>query len=151
MLTELSLKDKVAIVTGSTKGIGRGIAEGMALSGANLVVVSRNQAECDDVAVQLSAHGGKVLGIRTDVTKIAEVENLVQQTVSRLGRIDIFVNNAGSAITKKAEDLTEADWDQIINIDLKAVFFRAQTAGREMLKHHRGKIINISSILGLVG
>ncbi len=151
MLKELSLQGKVAVITGSTKGIGRGIAEGMARAGANIVVVSRNQEDCDAVAAELRAHDVKSLGIKTDVTKTAELENLMQKTVAAFGGIDILVNNAGSAITKKAEEISEADWNRVIDIDLKAVFFSAQFAGREMIKRKSGKIINIASILGLVG
>jgi NAD(P)-dependent dehydrogenase (short-subunit alcohol dehydrogenase family) len=151
MLKELSLTGKVAIITGSTKGIGRGIAEGMALSGANVVVVSRNQQECDAVAAELQKHAVQAIGIKTDVTNMQEVEELVRKTVDTFGRIDILVNNAGSAITKKAENLTEEDWDRVINIDLKAVFFCAQLVGRQMIQQKSGKIINLASILGLVG
>ncbi|MCX7781338.1 MAG: SDR family oxidoreductase, partial [Negativicutes bacterium] len=151
MLEELSLQNKVAIVTGSTKGIGRGIAEAMALAGANIVVVSRNQADCNTVAAELTTHGIRAIGVKTDVTKRAEVAHLVQQTKDAFGRIDILVNNAGSAITKRAEELTEEDWDRVIDIDLKAVFFCTQAVGREMIKQQAGKIINIASILGLVG
>lgn len=151
MLNELSLQGKVAVVTGSTKGIGRGIVEGLALSGANIVVVSRSQQDCDATAANLQNYGVKAIGVRTDVTRISEIEALVSKTIDTFGRLDIMINNAGSAITKKAEDLTEEDWDRVINMDLKSVFFCAQTAGREMIKQNSGKIINISSMLGLVG
>jgi len=150
MLEELSLAGKVAIITGSTKGIGRGIAGALARSGADVVVTSRSQADCDAVAEELRRHGGQAIGVRADVTGMADVEQLVQRTVDAFGRIDIFVNNAGTAITKKAEDLTEEDWDRVISVDLKAVFFCAQQAGRQMIKQGGGKIINIASILGLV-
>jgi len=147
----MSLKGKVAIVTGSTKGIGNGFAHALAKEGADVVVVSRNQADCDKVATQLSeTYGVKTLGCAADVTDMARIDALVVATVEAFGRIDILVNNAGSALTKRAEDITEADWDRIMDVDLKSVFFTAQAAGKVMIEQKGGKIINIASILGLV-
>lgn len=151
MVDGLSLKDKVAIVTGATKGIGRGISEVLAARGANIVIVSRSQKDCALVAAELRQYGIESIGIRTDVTKISEVEDLTRQVIDAFGHIDVLVNNAGSAITKKAELLTEEDWDRVLNIDLKAVFFCSQIIGREMIKQNGGKIINIASMLGLIG
>ena len=145
------LTDKVAIVTGSTKGIGRGIAEGLAKAGANLVIVSRNQVDCSQVAEEIKKFGHDALPVATDVTDLNAIDELVKKVTEHYGKIDILVNNAGSAITKKAEDLTEADWDRVLNVDLKGVFFCAQAVGRQMISQKQGKIINIASILGLVG
>lgn len=147
----MQLIGKTAIVTGSTKGIGRGLAEALASEGANIVVVSRNQADCEAVAAELdAAHGVETLAHSADVTDMAKIEGLTAAVKSRFGRIDILVNNAGSAITKRAEEITEADWDRVLNVDLKAVFFLAQAVGRVMIEQKAGKIINIASILGLV-
>ncbi len=145
------LKDKVAIVTGSTKGIGRGIVEALAKAGANVVIVSRNQDDCNRVAEQIKEFGHDALPVAADVTNLKAIEELVKKVTEYYGKIDILINNAGSAITKKAEDITEADWDRVLNVDLRGVFFCAQAVGRQMIIQKSGKIINLASILGLVG
>jgi NAD(P)-dependent dehydrogenase (short-subunit alcohol dehydrogenase family) len=89
--------------------------------------------------------------VATDVTNLNAIDELVKKVTEYYGKIDILVNNAGSVITKKAEDLTEADWDRVLNVDLKGVFFCAQAVGRQMISQKQGKIINLASILGLVG
>lgn len=147
----INLAGKTAIVTGATKGIGNGFAHALAKEGANIVVVSRNQVDCDTVAAQLAqAYNVETLGFAADVTEMPRIEALMEAVLERFGRVDILVNNAGSAITKRAEDITENDWDHILNLDLKAVFFTAQAAGKIMIRQKSGKIINIASILGLV-
>ena len=150
MFDKLQLDGKVAIITGSTKGIGRGIAEGLAQAGANIVVVSRHQDECDAAAAEIQKFGVQAIGIKTDVTKQDEIDNLITKTVEKFGHLDIMINNAGSAVTKKAEELTEDDWNRVINVDMKAVFFCAQAAGRVMIQQNHGKIINVASMLGLI-
>jgi NAD(P)-dependent dehydrogenase (short-subunit alcohol dehydrogenase family) len=145
------LKGKSAIVTGSTKGIGRAIAEGLAGAGADVVIVSRNQADCDTVAAAIRGMGSDALGGAADVTRPGDIERLVRAALERFGKIDVLVNNAGGAITKKAVDITEEDWDRVVDLDLKSVFFCSQAVGREMIRRSGGKIINIASILGLVG
>ena len=148
----MKLEGKTAVITGATKGIGLGFARALAKEGANIVVVSRTAADCERVSSELqSEYGVKALPCATDVTNLAQIETLMAKTVEHFGTIDILVNNAGSAITKKAEDLTEADWDRVLNVDLKGVFFCAQAAGRAMIQQKSGKIINVASILGLVG
>lgn len=147
----MGLENKVALVTGSTKGIGNGIALGMARAGANIVVVSRNQEDCERVAEETRKMGVKALPIAADLTKLEDIHSLVERTLAFFNRIDILVNNAGTAITKKAEELTESDWDRVLNLNLKGVFFCAQAVGRQMIQQNRGKIINIASMLGLVG
>ncbi|SHI60250.1 SDR family NAD(P)-dependent oxidoreductase [Desulfofundulus thermosubterraneus] len=150
-LPTFSLNGKVALVTGSTKGIGYGIALALAQSGADLVIVSRNQADCDRVADEIRGMGRRAIGVATDVTQNDQVQKLVERTVAEYGRIDILVNNAGTAITKRAEDLMEADFDRVVALDQRAVFFVAQAVGRQMIKQGGGRIINVASILGLVG
>ena len=145
------LTGRVAVVTGSTRGIGRGIAECLGKAGAAVVVVGRNPVECERVAAELKAMGMITLSAPTDVTKVVEVEELMRKTEEAFGRIDILVNNAGGALTHKAEDITEAEWDQVLDLDLKSVFFCSQRAGQRMIRQQRGKIINTASIMGQVG
>ncbi|MFZ5643506.1 MAG: SDR family NAD(P)-dependent oxidoreductase [Bacillota bacterium] len=148
---EFNLNGRVALVTGSTKGIGYGIALGMARAGADLVIVSRNQADCDRVAGEITGMGRRSAGIAADITQNEQVLKLVERAVAEFGRVDILVNNAGTAITRKAEDLTEADFDRVVGLDQRAVFFVAQAVGRQMIRQGGGRIINVASILGLVG
>jgi len=145
------LDDKVVLVTGSTKGIGYGIALALARAGADVVINSRNQEDCDRVASEVRNLGRRSLGIAADLTKLDAIYKMVEEALQYFGRIDVLINNAGTAITRKAEDITEQDWDRVLNIDLKAVFFCSQAVGRFMIQRRKGKIINMASVLGLVG
>lgn len=145
----VSLQRKNVVITGGTKGIGLAIAKCLAMAGANIVITSRHQSECNDVAESLSKIGGKAIGIQADITKEEERKKLFSSLSSTVGSLDILINNAGCAITKKAELITESEWDTVMNLNLKAAFFCAQEAGKLMIPKRRGKIINISSILGI--
>ena len=145
------LTGKVALVTGSTRGIGYGIARSLARRGATLVVTSRSQEDCDATAHDLGSLGCRVLGRACDVTDGAGIESLVAEIVDVFGRIDILVNNAGTASRKPAEELSEEDWDRVIDVDLKGVFLTSIAVGRRMIAQSSGKIVNIASMLGLVG
>lgn len=144
------LTGRVALVTGATKGLGYGMAIGLAQAGANIVVVSRTPADCDKVAEEIKSMGRDALAVPTDVTNQAAVQTLVDRAEAYFGKIDILVNNAGSAITKKAENLSMEDWDRVIGVDLRAAFMVAQAVGKAMIKQNGGKIINTASIFGLV-
>jgi len=147
----VKLQGNIAIVTGGTKGIGYGIACALAAEGARIVVVSRTAQDCERVAAEIKdTYGVETLALPTDVTETAQVEAMVQQTIERFSRIDILINNAGGAITKDAVDLTEEDWDKVLNLDLKSVFFCAQAVGKHMIEQGGGKIVNVASVLGLV-
>lgn len=146
------LTGKSAIVTGATKGLGHGMAVALANAGANVVIVSRNQGDCDRVAAEIAAASGvKTLACACDVSKPASIKALMDATLEKFGVIDILVNNAGVAVTKNAEDLTEEDWDYVLNINLKGVFMLSQAVGRVMIEQKHGRIINIASMFGLVG
>lgn len=145
------LSGKVAIVTGATKGLGYEMALSLAKAGANIVVVSRTPKDCEKVALEIEQLGRSALANPCDISKPELIKQLIDNTLEKYGKIDILVNNAGTAVTKAAEDLTEAEWDMVINTNLKAVFLLAQAAGRVMIKQKSGRIINIASIFGLVG
>ena len=145
------LQGLTAVITGSSKGIGRGIAEAYAKEGADVVIVSRNQGDCQKVAQELAEkYKVKTLAQAADITKMEQIENLAGRAMAAMGRIDIIVNNAGNAVTKSSEDLTEEDWDSVLNLDLKSVFFCSQILSRDMRQRGRGKIINIASNLALI-
>ncbi|MFY9175426.1 MAG: glucose 1-dehydrogenase [Peptococcia bacterium] len=145
------LTGKVAIVTGATKGLGRGMAEALAQSGANIVVVSRTPKDCENVAKELAELGVQTLAQPCDVTKKESIEELVAKTVEKFGKIDILVNNAGTAVTKPALELTEDDWDWVVNTNMKSIFLLSQAVGKHMAEQKSGKVINIASMFGLVG
>ena len=148
---KIDVKGKICVVTGSTKGIGKGIAEALAENGGTVVICSRKQNECDAVAAEIrEKYGVDAIGVSADITKTEAIENLFNTVMEKYGRVDVLVNNAGSAITKRAEDLTEEDFDHVLAPDLRAVFFCSQAAGKIMIKQKSGKIISIASVLGVV-
>ena len=150
-LRQFSLEGKVAIVTGSTRGIGRAIAEGLADAGAAVAVNGRSPEATQNAAGEIAAAGGKTLPIAADVSIAADVERLIRTTVSKFGRLDILVNNAGiSPYYKAAEAVAESEWYEIMNTNLKSVFLCCQAAARVMIPQKSGRIINISSIGGQV-
>lgn len=148
----MRLDGKAAIVTGATRGIGYALAMALAKAGADVAVVARSAADCERVADELAAHGVRTLAAPADITSLAAIEGMVAKTVKAFGRVDVLVNNAGNAVTRRAEDITEEEWDKVLSLDLKAVFFACQAAGRQMIGQGQGgKIINVASVLGLVG
>ncbi len=144
------LKDKVAIVTGASKGIGRGIAGVFSAEGAKVAVICRSEGEGSEVADELGASKKKAVFIRTDVTSKKDIIEMIGKTVSIFGRIDILVNNAGYHISKNVEQTSEGEWDLIQNTNLKSTFLCSKYAIPH-LRQTRGSIINISSMVGLVG
>jgi len=145
------LTGKTAIVTGATKGLGYGFSMALANAGADIVVVSRTKVDCENVAAEIRALGRKALACPTDVSQKDSLEKLVETVLNQFGKIDILVNNAGVAVTEKAEKLEEKDWDWVMDVNLKSVFLLSQLVGRAMIEQKSGKIINVSSMLGLVG
>jgi len=142
----MKLDNKTAIVTGSRQGIGRAIAKAMAKEGANVVVSDINQKDCEKVVNEIKGLGGRGLALKCDVTSRADVEVMVIRTVAEFGKLDILVNNAGIIAFKPFLELTDEDWDNTINVNLKGQFLCAQVAAKEMTKNNWGRIINIASI-----
>ena len=147
----INLAGKVALVTGGSKGIGYGMAQALAQSGADIIIVSRNLAEGEKAAQDMRDLGRKALAISCDVTSATAVDKMVEKSVEAFGRIDILVNNAGMNIRKQVVDIAEEDWDKVLNTNLKGVFLVAQRVGKEMIKQQGGKIINIASVMGVIG
>ena len=148
----VDLKDRVAIVTGARRGIGKAIALELAKHGAKVTVSDIDEADCQKVVGEIGALGSEGLAIKCDVSKKAEVDAMVAATVEKFGKVDILVNNAGIAPFKPFLELTEEDWDKVLDINLKGQFLCAQAAAREMVKNKWGRIVNIASIAsGQVG
>jgi len=147
-----SLKGKVAIITGASRGIGQAIALGFAEAGADLVVSSRNKKPpgLEKVAEQIRALGRRALAVPAHVGKKEDIQNLVQKTLAEFGSIDILVNNAGAnPVLSPMVDLDEEAFDKVLEVNLKGAFMMSKAVAREMIKRGSGKIINISSISGL--
>jgi gluconate 5-dehydrogenase len=147
-----NLQGKTALITGASSGLGRGFAKTLAEAGADVVITGRNRDGLKETEALLVPFGGKILGVIADVSIPTDVERLMEEIVSRFGRLDIAVNNAG--ITHKPNRLHEtplADWNRLLSINLTGVFSCMQHELRLMIKQQAGSIINITSILGLVG
>jgi len=144
-----SLEGKVALVTGGNTGLGQGIAIALASAGADIACAGTSAP--DETAEKVKALGRRFIAIKADLSSLAPVQNLVDHTVAELGALDILVNNAGTIRRADAVDFTEADWDAVMDVNLKTAFFLCQAAGRHMITKGRGKIINIASMLSFQG
>ena len=145
----IQLDGRVAIVTGGVQGIGGGVALSLARAGANIVVAEAVQERIPPAVARLEGLGVQALGVQTDVTQADAVDRLVGQTLERFGKIDILVNNAGIVVLNRMRDQTEADWDQVLDVNLKGVFLCCHRVVREMEKQGSGAIVNIASIAAL--
>lgn len=139
------LKGKTAIVTGGNQGIGFAIARGLASAGATVVIANRRSSEGERAAKALEDEGFQAVAVQTDVASNSSIANLVSKVLDDFNRIDILVNNAGVISRKPAEEYSEEEWNQLMDINLKGLFFCCQMVGKEMIRKRRGKIINISS------
>ena len=145
------LDGKVAVVTGATRGIGRGLAAMLSEAGASVAVAGRDLGERNRLADEISAAGGTAWPVRMDVTDLGEIAAAMNGVLDHFGSLDILVNNAGLGANHPAEDVTERDWDEMMDVNLKGLFFCCQAAGRIMLDQGWGRIINVSSQAGVVG
>ena len=147
----MQLKDKVAIITGGGRGIGRAIATAYAAEGARVVIAARNTTQLDEVVAEIEANDGEVLAVPTDVRVRSEVENLVQKTVNHFGRVDILVNNAGINPRGPFLDSTDEEWEQGWQINVMGVVYCCRAALSVMKQQGSGNIINVGSGMGQVG
>ena len=147
----MQLTDKVAIITGGGRGIGRAIAIAYAAEGARVVIAARSSAQLDEVATEITAQGGEVLAVPTDMRSRAEVENLVQKTVDHFGGVDILVNNAGINPRGPFLDATDEEWEQGWQINVMGVVYCCRAALPVMKQQGSGNIINVGSGMGQVG
>jgi len=146
-----TLRDRVAIVTGASQGIGRAIAVELAKVGAHVVACSRRLPSVETVAAEVRAQGRRALALACDVGDARQVDEAVAQTVKTFGRIDLLVNNAGYRIRAPLEDLPRQEWDAMVQTNLTGVFLFSQAAGRVMIRQRAGKIVNVSSVAGRTG
>jgi NAD(P)-dependent dehydrogenase (short-subunit alcohol dehydrogenase family) len=147
---EFSLKNKVALITGASRGIGQAAAIGMAQAGADLAIASRKLPDLEKAAAEIQKTGRKCIPIATHAGKIEEINSLVKRVMEEFGRIDILVNNAATNPTMaSALDIDDRAWDAIMNLNLKGLFFLSQAVARVMKEKGGGKIINVASIAGI--
>jgi len=148
----MRLKGKVALITGSTRGIGKEFAMGFAKEGADVVINGRSLEKAKAVAKEIESLGIKSIGIGADVSLSQDVTRMVEEVINSFGRIDILVNNAGiNPFILEAEKIKEEGWDQVLDVNLKGVFLCCQAVGKKMIQQGGGKIINISSAAGIIG
>ena len=150
ILDSFKLTGKVAIVTGCSRGLGLGMALGLAEAGADIVGVASSSLE--DARISVERLGRQFLGIQADLSEIKGVGKIVDETIVKFGKVDILINNAGIIRRAEAVDFTEKDWDDVLNVNLKTVFFLSQAVARQCIKQQAGgKIINIASMLSFQG
>ncbi len=146
----MKLKNKVALITGSSRGIGKGIAIRYSQEGAAVVLASRSIEILSAIADEIRKKGGKALALAVDVTRPESIQDAVDRAVAEYSRLDIMVNNAGISMAHPSEDLAPEDWTRAIETDLSGVFFGCQSAAKQMMQQDGGCIINITSMYGLV-
>lgn len=148
----MKLKNKVALITGAAQGIGRAIATTLAQQGANVVVADIQLEKAETTAKEIMAETGqKVIAVHVDVVDSASVKAMIDRTIDEFERIDILVNNAGITRDSLIMRMKEADWDLVLNINLKGTFNCSKAVVRPMMRQHYGRIVNITSVSGLIG
>lgn len=150
-LENFDLTGRVALVTGGSRGIGRALALGLASAGADVAVVSRRLEQCREVEEKIKALGKRSLSFAADVVSVKGAEQVIGEVVRVMGRLDVLVNNAGLNSICDARQVSEQEWDQVIDVNLKAVFFWSQAAAKVMVEKGSGKIINVASVGGVIG
>jgi 2-dehydro-3-deoxy-D-gluconate 5-dehydrogenase len=150
---DFGLDGKMAIVTGSGSGIGRILALGLAQAGAHIVVadLAEKREVAEETARAVRGTGRRALVSALDVTEVESIEAMVEKACSSFDRVDILVNNAGTIVRKKALEVTEEDWDRVLDTNLKGALFASQVAAKAMVEQGRGKIVNIASVNGIIG
>jgi len=150
-VSHIELQGQVAMVTGAGRGIGRAIALELASAGADLVLCARTPAQLEEVAGEVRTLGRQALVAPADVSKATDVESVVEQALGRFGRIDILVNNAGITRDSVLLRMKEEAWDEVMDINLRSAFLCTRAVSKGMLKQRSGRIVNITSVIGLMG
>ncbi|HGE70522.1 TPA: SDR family NAD(P)-dependent oxidoreductase, partial [Candidatus Poribacteria bacterium] len=147
----MELKDKIAIITGSARGIGKAIAHKLAQNGATVVICDLKMDDVQPTVDEFKSEGLNAIGLEVNVTDMKSVEALIDEVMSKFGKIDILVNNAGITRDALIVRMDEADWDSVISVNLKGTFNCTKCVAKIMMKQRSGKIVNIASIMGIIG
>lgn len=148
---DFRLDRQVALVTGASKGIGWDVAKALANAGASVAVAARDVDALQQLAAEIRSDGGKALVVELDVRDVGQIGEAFGRVRMHFGSLDVLVNNAGLGANHPAEDVTESDWDDMMDVNLRGLFFACQAAGRIMLEQGSGRIVNMSSQAGVVG
>lgn len=146
-----SLEGRVAIVTGASRGIGRDLGLALADAGARVAVAARSTHDLESLVAEIESEGGEAHAVALDLREVESARSAVAGTVARFGRIDVLVNNAGLGTNHDALDATVNEWDELMAVNLRGLFFMCQAAGRQMVSQQNGRIVNLSSQAGSVG
>ena len=145
------LDGRVAVVTGGARGIGRSVCERLSAEGARIVAVDRSAEALDAFVLELTGRGGEALALVADIANAAEVDALAAKTLEAFGRVDILINNAGITRDGLLLRMSEEDWDAVLDVNLKGAFLCTRAFTRPMMKQRWGRVVNVSSVIGLVG
>ena len=144
------MKDKVTIITGGARGLGKAMALSLAQAGSNMVIVDLDLEAAQQTATALAAEGVRTLALKADVTNQAGVDEMVDELMRQFGRIDVLFNNAGIAQWVNAEEMSLNDWKRIMSVNLDSVFIMSRAVGKVMIRQQRGSIVNTSSMSGVI-
>lgn len=151
VIDKFRVNNRIALITGGTRGLGRVMATALAEAGADIAITGRTLAPCQQAAAEIAtATGRNCRGYAADVTKSADVDQLIASVEADFGRVDILINNAGTNIRGPIEQLTEADWDAVLDTNLKGPFLCSRAVGLKMVKRGWGRVINLGSVLGVI-
>ncbi len=151
VLNKFSLVGKTAIVIGASRGLGQGMAKALAEAGADLALVARTLSSLEAFGEEVRGLNRRCLILPYDISKPSGIQEVVKRVIDTFGKIDILINSQGTQVRKPAFEMTEEDWDGLMSINLKSVFFACQAVGREMVKQGKGKIINVASLTSVIG
>lgn len=147
----MEFAEKVSIVTGAGRGIGLAIARKLAADGSSVSIIDINQEDIERAVTEITSLGGKAIGIRCDVADWEQVQNVVNKTVEQFGKIDILVNNAGITRDNLLLRMSLDDWERVLSVNLKGAFLFTKAVARVMMKNNYGKIVNVTSVVGIFG
>ncbi len=151
VLDKFKLDGRVALVTGASRGLGQGMALALGEAGASVALVARTKSSLEETARMVGDAGSKAHIIPADLSRINEVQRVVRETVAQFGKLDILLNSVGTQVRKPALEVLEEEWEHLIGVNLKSVYFLTQAAAKEMIQAKKGKIINITSLTSFIG
>ncbi|MCX5909268.1 MAG: glucose 1-dehydrogenase [Deltaproteobacteria bacterium] len=151
IIDKFKLNGRIALVTGASRGLGQGMAVALGSAGASVALEARTKPSLEETAKMIQETGSKAHVLQADLSKTSESDRVVRETVAQFGKLDILVNSIGMQVRKPALEVVEKEFDDLIGVNLKSVYFLTQAAAKEMIKNKKGKIINITSLTSFIG